>query len=204
MPVHAGRPSAFWRAVPSLLIALRVILGPITFLTLSHHRSGWAALLYLAALLSDIYDGVIARRYQMATPRLRIADSYADIFFYGWLGLGIIVGFRELLTSLALPFFLSLGFIAVSWMISLLKFGRITSYHSLAMKISGLGLFTGIVVLLLVHNTGPLAVSLWWLTAAAVEEFLMTLLLPDYHCDVWNLAAAWRLRDCARKDKVGA
>src|SRR5580698_7374177 len=71
------------RAIPWTLIALRVLGCPLIIIG---QRRGWAgswlALIVVMALLSDIYDGILARRWRCETSVLRVSDSIADTIFY--------------------------------------------------------------------------------------------------------------------------
>ncbi|MBV8143698.1 MAG: CDP-alcohol phosphatidyltransferase family protein [Gammaproteobacteria bacterium] len=70
--------------VPILLTGLRVLLAPaVVLLALLAPLRAAFALCLVAAFLSDVFDGVIARRFDVATPNLRRLDSFADSLFYG-------------------------------------------------------------------------------------------------------------------------
>lgn len=69
--------------VPFLLTALRAALAPVMImLALNSPASAGFAICLIVALLSDIFDGKIARRLGIATPNLRRLDSIADSIFY--------------------------------------------------------------------------------------------------------------------------
>ena len=71
------------QSIPVALTTLRVALGPLLILGESCRWNGVAlAAMVVSALLSDIYDGVLARRWQCDTPFVRLFDSMADTFFY--------------------------------------------------------------------------------------------------------------------------
>src|SRR4051794_22568805 len=79
--------------VPLALTALRALLGPVllAFAMIKPSQRAFIACLIMA-LLSDYFDGVIARRLEIATSNLRRLDSVADTVFYlcatvavGWL-----------------------------------------------------------------------------------------------------------------------
>ena len=74
------------RRAPWILVIFRLLAAPgLIALALSGLSSGVAAALLLSlAVLSDIFDGVIARRMKVVTPALRTWDSRADVVF--WLG----------------------------------------------------------------------------------------------------------------------
>ena len=69
--------------IPWLMAGARALLGPVMILG---ERARWngvtLAALVVAALLSDIFDGVLARRWKCDTAGVRLFDSMADIVFY--------------------------------------------------------------------------------------------------------------------------
>jgi len=180
--------------IPWALIALRVLLAPLLAWLVVRQHLQLAALLSVIAVLSDILDGVIARRLGVATLRLRLADSVADIWLYGWLGLGIVLGLADLAAPLAVPFAVVTVLQAASWGFCLLRFRRWSSYHSLLSKLTGLLLGVGVLGLLLSGTHLAMAAALWVFALAAAEEIAMTAVLRRYHHDVRHLPAALRLR----------
>jgi CDP-diacylglycerol--glycerol-3-phosphate 3-phosphatidyltransferase len=64
------------RHLPFALTTLRLLLGPLALVVAFCH---WPRLIFLPLLvtgtLSDIFDGILARRYGVATPALRRYDS---------------------------------------------------------------------------------------------------------------------------------
>ena len=71
------------RYLPFLLTTLRLLLGPMALLLAFIGGQRWIYFpILLIATLSDIYDGVIARRLGIATPALRRYDSITDLIFY--------------------------------------------------------------------------------------------------------------------------
>ena len=71
------------RHLPFALTTLRLLLGPIA---LACALAGVTRFVYLpiliTATLSDIFDGVLARKFGVATPALRRYDSITDIIYY--------------------------------------------------------------------------------------------------------------------------
>ena len=69
--------------IPLLLTALRAALGPVVVAMslVAPSRLAFGACLVIA-FLSDVFDGIIARRLGIATPALRRLDSIADTVFY--------------------------------------------------------------------------------------------------------------------------
>lgn len=182
------------KSIPTLLVASRFVLAPVIAWLLIQHRATLAGWLYVAAVVSDIYDGVIARKLGVSTLRLRLADGCADVWLVVCLGVGLWFGYREWVAPLAWPFGTALGLQIVSWAFCFARFRKMTSYHSFLAKLTGLVLLLGILALLFAETPVPLEFALWIFVVCVIEEMAMTAVLPRYHHDVWNLAAAWRLR----------
>jgi CDP-diacylglycerol--glycerol-3-phosphate 3-phosphatidyltransferase len=186
--------STWAKRIPALLVASRVALAPVITWLLLEHRAAFAGWLYIAAVLSDIYDGVIARKLGVVTLRLRLADGCADILLFACLVVGLWGGYRALIRPLAWPFGIAMALQASSWAFCFCRFRKMTSYHSFLAKLTGLTLLLGILALLFAETPIPLAIGLWIFIASLLEEMAMTAVLPRYHHDVWNLAIALRLR----------
>jgi phosphatidylglycerophosphate synthase len=70
-------------ALPWAMIVARALGCPLIVLgAKSRWAGGWLGLTVLVALVSDIYDGILARRWGTETPVLRVSDSIADTIFY--------------------------------------------------------------------------------------------------------------------------
>jgi CDP-diacylglycerol--glycerol-3-phosphate 3-phosphatidyltransferase len=184
------------RRLPAALVALRLALGPAMVLVAWGDGSRvWLATMLLAAIVSDIFDGVLARRWGVATEALRAADSRVDMVF---IGCAVAVLWRAR-TALLRPFLPALGLIglaaAAGAAFDLAKYGRLASYHSYSAKASGLLLCASGLALLLAPRPAPLlALALAGTLASCLEHLAITLALPTWTCDVKGLAAALRMR----------
>jgi CDP-diacylglycerol--glycerol-3-phosphate 3-phosphatidyltransferase len=69
--------------IPWMMAAGRAALGPVL---IAGEACGWNGLalasMVLTALQSDIFDGVLARRWGCDTGGVRLFDSMADTVFY--------------------------------------------------------------------------------------------------------------------------
>src|SRR5215831_13242880 len=78
--VHANqlaqRAAKNWRSrVPALLVCSRAALGPLIITLSVFEMPGWIlAACILLALVTDVYDGVLARAWQLDTITLRRWD----------------------------------------------------------------------------------------------------------------------------------
>lgn len=183
------------RAIPILLIGLRAALAPILLgLALGWPRPEAFAICLALALLSDYFDGVIARRLDIATASLRRLDSAADtLFCLAALGAVWILEPQVLhahIATLGILLMLELGRHAFD----LIKFGREASYHMWSSKLWALALFLAFFMLLVLGEDGP------WVMAAIglgilsdLEGLTISLLLPRWRHDVPTFIHAWRL-----------
>jgi CDP-diacylglycerol--glycerol-3-phosphate 3-phosphatidyltransferase len=137
------------KTLPAALVGLRAALGPVMILGAAQSWPGGVMLTMLTAgLLSDIFDGIIGRRLGTATPRLRQADSAADVVF--WV---CVFAAAELHTGGFLRRH-AWGIICLAcsetacYALSFLRFHRPPATHSYAAKLWGLLLFMGFAVLL--------------------------------------------------------
>ena len=69
--------------IPWMMAAARAALGPVLIAGAASSWNGFTlAGVVVSALVSDIYDGVLARRWRCDTAGVRLFDSMADTVFY--------------------------------------------------------------------------------------------------------------------------
>lgn len=183
------------RRIPALLIAFRG-LAALALLPLGWLGQGsWLATLLLLATLSDIFDGIIARRLGVATVALRRADSVVDLIF--WL---TAVAALSLLRPAAMAanapvLAAAIGAEFVLQGISLWRFGRMTATHARSAKFFGLCLLAGFMMVALGTSSAPA----FWIVGigtavSALDGLAILLLLPHWEADIPSFRSAWRLR----------
>lgn len=184
------------QSIPWLLIVFRILCCPL-ILVAAHLR--WPgpllASIVLLALLSDIYDGILARRWGCETSALRVTDSIADTIFYlGVVGALWLTDPQILLGNgrlLAILFSLE----AFRYFFDLCKFRRTASYHSYLAKIWGLVIAVAVIT---VSAFDSLRALIWLALLLGIlvnlEGLAMSLVLPRWQNDVKTITAAFRLR----------
>lgn len=182
--------------VPLFLTILRAALAPAMIAIAQTTRSSMAfGFCLFIALLSDIYDGKIARRLGVATPNLRRLDSIADSIFYVaaiycvWsLHRAVIM---DNLTPLLALLVLELGRYAFDF----LKFGKEASYHMWSSKLWGLFLFLAFFSVLVLGKVGlQVWAAIYWGMWADAEGLLISIVLPYWKNDVPTLLHALKIR----------
>jgi phosphatidylglycerophosphate synthase len=153
--------STFKSRIPAALTTFRLLLGPFALVCafLSAPRAVYLAILLLGTL-SDIYDGILARRFQVATPLLRRYDSVTDVVYYLFLLAVLWILCRQVLRQLwwAILILLAseIAAIAVCW----IRFGMYPATHTYLAKFYGLCLLCGLAALLVFDATGRVIIAL--------------------------------------------
>ena len=158
---------------------------------------GWplsiAAALIPLALLSDIFDGIIARANNAASELLRRADGWADlVFVLSYTGFALIFRYETLAPYM--PWIVALGaYKALGTVHDFMRYGRGAAFHFWSAKLWALPYYGLLFELLMKHR------PLWmiWPTLimgaiAITEEFIAVRLIPVWMHDQPNLVAALR------------
>ena len=183
------------RQLPFALTTLRLLLGPIALGLAFGNAPRWLFLpLLVAGTLSDIFDGILARRLGMATPALRRYDSITDVIYYLFI-LGTLWRLchdvvRENLWAVAVI----LASEAAAILVCAVKFGKYPATHSWLAKFYGLCLLGGLIALL-AFDAGNWAVVTLAIVAAVTnaEIILLHLLAKTPPVDVPSIFH-WRKR----------
>lgn len=70
--------SKIFRHIPNMLTVLRMAAVPVFYILMRENRVTAATWVFLMAEVTDVLDGIIARRYNLITPFGKIADPVAD------------------------------------------------------------------------------------------------------------------------------
>lgn len=182
--------------IPWWMAAVRTGLGPVILIG---ERCNWSgcglAALVLSALASDIFDGILARRWKCDTAGLRLFDSMADTVFYLFVALALWTGRSAALRENAPLLLALLGLEATRYVVDLSKFGKPASYHSYLAKSWGLVLAVAVVAAFGTSGGAMLIrVSLFLGLLCNAEGLAMSFILPRWTRDVKSIAAALALR----------
>lgn len=182
--------------LPSALVFLRFCIGPLLLLNASDGKTDtWFIVGFVVAFLSDIFDGVIARRIGASTSSLRKADSWADVCLYLCIAVSTSLVHPDVIIAFKQPLSAVVGMQLIWWVINLAKYGQPASYHTYSAKFWGVTLFVATISLFSFDYAG-LALSLAVIVGIihTVEEIAMTLILPKWTHDVLSIVHALRLR----------
>lgn len=174
--------------IPFLLIYSRILLGifiGIIALWPIENYPIWIAGLMTTGLITDFFDGVIARHFNVASEKLRVWDSKVDQFFW--------------ITSIAAIFYLNIDFVKehLFWigciltfeiaanLTSHLKFKKSIATHSILAKIWTLTLLTFSIDLVLhADSSAPFIACIILGIISRIEIIAIILKLDKWTTDV--------------------
>ena len=179
------------RRLPLALTLLRLALAPVMAALSSKPHPVLFGLILAAAFLSDIFDGVLARRLGVATAFLRRLDSAVDIIFY----LGVGWALWRLRPDAVQAHFGLLGAVValelLHFLAARIKYGRKASYHLWSAEAWGVALFAGALALLSFGGGSAwFALMLWPGVLENLEGLAVTAILPAWTHDVPTLLHA--------------
>jgi phosphatidylglycerophosphate synthase len=188
--------SGLLKLAPVLLTGLRALLAPVVvLLSIYAPRKEAFAICLVAAFLSDIFDGIIARRLEVATPALRRLDSAADTLFYAACVFAAWRLYPAAITSRFLPLSILVALEALRYILDFAKFHREASYHMWSSKLWGIALFVGFFSLLVCGSQGlAVSIAIYLGIVADLEGVAISVILPRWQSDVPSFVHAMRVR----------
>jgi CDP-diacylglycerol--glycerol-3-phosphate 3-phosphatidyltransferase len=180
---------------PEVLIAFRAVCAPAIFVLACFGASGQVlAGVLLAAFLSDIFDGVVARRLGIATAALRRADTLVDTAFYVAAAVALRISVAGVFDGAAVPLALLIAVHVSRATFELAKFGRLAAYHMWSSKALGvLMLVVMTSVFLTAQPSVLIAVTLWVGVLNELEGFAASVMLEAWTPDVPSALHAHRI-----------
>ncbi len=173
--------------IPFALILLRLLLAPVVVIVAVFYP----AHIYLigiaccVAIVSDVLDGVIARRLGIATEQLRIWDSIIDSVFWLSACWCVWISFPLFVLQYKWLIIVLVSMELLPDIIYLFRFGRMGCAHSYGAKFFSLFIFILFCCLFFANYTG---IIFWIATVLGIlantDEILIAILLPSRICDV--------------------
>lgn len=173
--------------LPNLLSGFRLLSAPVLLLlAVAGQRDAFIWLLAVA-FLTDAVDGVLAR-YRGQTSRLGARlDSLADVAVYMATAISLLLLWPALVRSEWLAIAAVVISVVLPALAGLLRFGRLTSYHTLLVKVAVVATAFSLFVMLLGISVWPFRVAAMLAVLGALEEVAITAVLREERSDVLSL-----------------
>ncbi len=183
------------RNIPNILSLFRIIAAPFLLL------AGWLGMVNLfyilfgLMLLSDALDGIIARVLDQTSELGARLDSYGDILTYLSTPLAVWWLWPDLIKKEIYYIIAAIIIYVLPSVFSLIKFGKLASYHTWITKFSAVMMSIGVVILLGFGHNILFHLAVYFLVIEMIENILITMILPKQYTDVHSLWHAWKKRN---------
>ena len=190
--------------LPNLVSALRILIAPMLFaLALLKLETGFLALLLFSAF-TDVVDGMLARRLKMITPLGAHLDSIGDFAIYSTMAICAWILWPEITRRELLFYTMILCSFLLPAVVALIRFGRLTGYHTWAVKVAVAATFLAYVALYAEIASWPFVLASILCVIAGSEEILITLTLREERTDVRSILSAMEIRRAEKKAGPGS
>ncbi|GGD14943.1 CDP-alcohol phosphatidyltransferase family protein [Hyunsoonleella pacifica] len=184
--------------IPISLILFRFMLAPI-ILVLAYFVGESSkiiivTLMYLG-LISDILDGIMARKQNISSAKLRRMDSQTDMIFWLSIGFATWILYPKLISDNSVVIWTILGMEIACYLISLIKFKKETCTHAFLSKLWGITLLVAFTSLIGFNHAGiPFALAIIMGLISHIDRILITLILPKWTHDIPSAYHAYLMR----------
>ncbi|WP_420628193.1 CDP-alcohol phosphatidyltransferase family protein [Candidatus Leptofilum sp.] len=198
---HRDTLSRFRVALPLGLTTIRVVLAPLILVWAGNGRAGLPYVFCLIlAFVTDYFDGVVARKLDVATATIRRYDSAADVIFYVAALTAVWLVYPEVVVQNWLGIVLVAGLEAIRVTTDFVKFRREASYHMWSAKGWNITLFAALTGLMGFGISGwlfrlPIVVGI----LTNMEGLAASILLPSWTHDVPTIFHAYRIRQRSKR-----
>lgn len=188
----------FKLSTPQVLILFRFLLAP-TIISLAYFvgepsKIIIVILMYLG-LVSDIFDGIIARKQNISSEKLRRLDSQVDMIFWLSIGFATYILYPNLIKANTITIWSILLMELSCYVISFIKFKKETCTHAFLSKMWGLTLLIAFTSLIGFNYAGlPFYLAIILGLISHIDRILITLILPKWTHDVPSAYHAYLIR----------
>lgn len=184
--------------LPLLLIYSRVATGIVmlvlSILQIENYRY-YAVCLLIFGLLTDIFDGIIARKMNISTTGLRRMDSTADQVFFVLVLIATFIHSPQFFTANKIELIILASFELTAYLVCFVKFQKEIATHAIASKIWTLLLVIAITQVIWTGASATLfQICFYSGVITRIEIIAIILLIRNWTNDVPSVYHAYLLR----------
>ena len=184
--------------LPLKLILFRFLLAPailgLAYFIGENSKPIILLLMYLG-LISDVLDGIIARKQNLSSASLRRLDSQTDMVFWLSIGFSTWILYPQLISENHVAIWAILAMEVLVYGISILKFKRETCTHAFLSKLWGITLLIAFTSLIGFNHAGlPFSAAILMGLLSHIDRILITLILPTWTHDIPSAYHAYLIR----------
>lgn len=173
--------------IPKLLLYSRlfftIVITTITFYPICYSKEIVLTLMYIG-IFSDIFDGIIARKFNISTENFRVLDTVFDLMFYLSILVFITSNNKAVFENNKVLISIIIMLESLLYLISLIRFGKLPSPHAILSKFWGLYIIIEFTLLLCEVPGNHFAISLIIGVFVHIDRVLIYLLIRKWEHDI--------------------
>jgi cardiolipin synthase len=182
------------RSIPLALTIFRICSAPVLLWLAAIGRERVFLWLAIAAMLSDVLDGALARRLGASSETGRLLDSWADLLIATVSFAGATLLWPDTMREEAVYFALVLAALVIPNAWGLIRFHRLLGYHTISAKSSGVLLAIGALSLFMGLTPVLFRLAAFVELAVAAEYIAISLIVPEWNGEMKSVWHAIRHR----------
>lgn len=176
--------------IPNILSSFRLIIAPVLVLIAWQGKSSLFLSVLALSLLSDAFDGFIARRFRITSKIGAKLDSWGDFITYLTVALCAWKLWPEVLQREAFFVAAGISLYMLPIIAGFIKFKRLPCYHTWGAKAQAVLMCIAIYVLLITGIARPFQFAVILQLFVSLEEIAITLWLKERR---QNIPSFWHL-----------
>lgn len=184
--------------IPICLIYSRLLLGFVVLaLSLYPVPNGkfWIISIMIWAIVSDIFDGVIARSLNISTPKIRRLDSSVDQIFWICTLVGVFFICKDFFVANYIKLLLVSVLETLTYVVSFIKFRKEVATHAFLSKVWILSVFAVLIQIVISCQSSTLFnICIFLGVVSRIEIIAILLVLKKWTNDVPSIYHALLLR----------
>jgi CDP-diacylglycerol--glycerol-3-phosphate 3-phosphatidyltransferase len=184
------------KQIPKALIYSRLFPGiGILVSSIFQISNSLSIVLFITGMLTDVFDGIVARQLNMSTRYLRRLDSTIDQFFFLFVSLAIFIQSPQFFYQNEMKIIILISTEFIAYVICFVKFKKEIATHSILSKGWALILFATLLQVMITKNSTILFEFCFYIgIVTRVEIIVIVLLLRTWLNDVPGIYQAVLLR----------
>ncbi len=173
--------------IPNILSLSRIVLLPILFIFISLRMYLTFTVAYAILGMTDMFDGMIARRFNMETDIGKLLDSIADMFFFLSSAYFIHILYTDFLSPNMTLFFVFIGIMLLSFVVSYIRCGKVILMHNFLAKLCAVLVYFLVISSYLMNTTLLITFIIALYIAAFTEAIIMFIKFGDVDPDTLSI-----------------
>lgn len=185
--------------VPNLLSLFRIGSVPVLLWLAWTGATDAFLVLFGLGLVSDVLDGIVARRFGLESELGAQLDQWGDFGLWVCLPLAAWWLWPEVLRREAAYVILAIVCLLLPTAIAYVKYREVPGYHTWSAKTSAVLMGVSVPLLLIFDVAWPFRIAALWQLVAAVDELGITFVFASCHHDVPSVFHAAR---ASRQERI--